>query len=151
MGRAYSGVDDQAMTATPGDTVLSYQSTTAIRPALFELIVGTTGTPADNAIEYRLKRFDTADGTADALTADPVDPGDPAAVGTLQGNHTAEPTYGSLGQPLIFGLHQRATFRWIAAPGREIKIPAVATEGLGLVGFNGTYTGLYIGTIFWEE
>ena len=151
MGKAYSGVDDQAMVATPGDSVLSYQATVAIRPAFFEIIVGTTGSPDDKSIEYRLKRFDTADGTGDGLTGDPLDPGDPAALGTLQGNHSAEPTYGSLGQPLIFGLNQRATFRWIAAPGREIKSPAVATEGLGLVGFNASYVGLYTGTIFWEE
>ncbi len=151
MGRGYSIFDDQAMTATPGDSVLSYQAATTIRPRFFEFIVGTTGTPADNAIEYRFGRFDTADGTGDALTPAAIDQGDPAALGVAQGNHSTEPTYVSGEESFIIGLNQRATFRWIASPGREFVAPASATEGFGLVGFNGSYTGLYTGTMFWEE
>ncbi len=151
MGKAYSAVDDQALAASPGESVLSYQSTTAIRPALFELITGNTGTPADAAIECRFKRFDTADGTGDSPGSDALDEGDPAAAGVVQGNHSVEPTYGSLGEPLIFGLNMRATFRWIAAPGKEIKAPAVATEGWGFVAFHASQTTLYTCTLMWEE
>ena len=151
MGRAYSSVDDQALASTPGTSVLSVQSATTIRPALYELITGNTGTPADAAIECRLKRFDTSDGTGDSPDVDPVDPGDPASLTTVQGNHSGEPTYGSLGEPLIFGLNMRATFRWIAAPGREIKAAAIATEGWGFVCFHASQTTLYTCTLFWEE
>ena len=150
MGRAYFTADDQAMTASPGDSVLSYQSATTIRPAIYEFIVGTTGTPADNAIEYRLMRFDGGSEAGDALTPQPLDQAMPAALGTALGNLTTEPT-AVAGEDFIIGINQRATFRWIASPGRELLIPAVADEGVNLVGFNGSYTGLYTGTMFWEE
>lgn len=151
MGRAYSIFDDQAMTSTPGDSVLSYQSATTIRPRFFEFIVGTTGAAADNAIEYRFGRFDTADGAGDTLTPAALDQADPVALGVAQGNHGTEPTYVANEESVIVGINQRATFRWIASPGREFVAPATATEGFGLVGFNGTYVGLYTGTMFWEE
>jgi len=149
--RCYSAVDDQAVTASPGDTVVSLTSAATIRPAVYELILGTTGTPGDQAIEWQLRRFDTADGTGDALAEQPVDPADPAALATAKGNHTVEPTYGSLAIPLILGIHQRATFHWRAMQGRGIKIPAVATEGVGIVPFNASYIGLATATMFWEE
>ncbi len=151
MGRSYSGVDDQNLTSTPGESVIALQSATTIRPALFELITGNTGTPADAAIECRLKRFFTDDGTNTSLTADPIDPGDPASLATLTGNHTVEPDYTVGGEPLVFELNMRATFRWISAPGKEIKAPAVATEGWGFVSFHASQTTLYTCTIMWEE
>lgn len=150
MSRKYVIQDDQAMTATPGDSVLSLVGTTTVRPKIFDLIVGTTGTADDNAIEYRLANH-SADGTGDALTPTPLDSGDPAAAGAYLGNHSGEPTYTAGEILLLIGLHQRATFRWCAVPGSEIVLPASATAGAGLVGFNGTYVGLYTGTIMFEE
>ena len=150
MGRAYFTADDQNMTSTPGVSVLSFQSATTIRPSFFEFIVGTTGTPADNAIEYRFSRFDGGSEAGASITPAPLDQGDPAALGTALGNLGTEPTP-TVGEDFIIGINQRATFRWIAAPGREIVVPAVADEGMNLVGFNASYTGLYTGTMFWEE
>ena len=151
MSRSYSGEDNNVLAAA-GNTAISYQSATTIRPALFELITGNIGTPADAAIECALKRFDTADGTdVGAPTADPLDPGDPAALGTLQGEHSVEPTYGSLANPLRFGLNMRATFRWIAAPGKEITATAVATEDWGFQCIHASQTTVFTCTIMWEE
>ncbi len=150
MGRKYAIIDDQAMVSTPGDSVLSLVGTTGIRPSIYDVLVGTTGTPADNALEFLLQNH-TADGTGDALTPTALDSGDPPAGGAYLGNHSAEPTY-SAGEVLLkFGLNQRATFRWVAAPGSEIVLPASATAGAGLVGFHASYTGLYTGAILFEE
>lgn len=150
MGKAYFIADDQAMASTPGKSVLSYQSATTIRPRIYEFIVGTTGTPNDNAIEYRLMRFDGGTEAGDALTPQPLDQAMPAALGTALGNLETEPTP-TAGEDFIIGLNQRATFRWIASPGRELVVPAVADEGVNLVGFHASFTGLYTGTLFWEE
>ena len=150
MGRAYSGENTNTL-APAGNTAISYQSATTIRPALFELITGNIGTPNDASIDCALKRFDTADGTGDSPIADPLDPGDPAAIGTLLGNHSVEPTYGSLASPVHFGLNMRATFRWIAAPGKEIKAPAVATEGWGFQCIHASQTTEFTCTIMWDE
>ena len=150
MGRRYSITDDQAMTASPGDSVLSLVGTTGIRPKIYDVIVGTTGTPADNALEYFLHAH-TADGTGDALTPTALDSGDPAAAGAYLGNHSAEPTYTSGEIFWQAGVNQRATFRWVAAPGSEIVLPASATAGAGLYGMHASYTGLYTGTILFEE
>ncbi len=150
MGRRYSITDDQTMTTTPGDSVLSVVGTTTIRPKVYDVIVSTIGTPADNAIEYLLQNH-SADGTGDALTPTPIDSGDPAAGGACLGNHTVEPTYTAGEIMLRFGLNQRATYRWVAAPGSEIVLPASATNGIGLMGFHASCTELYTGTILFEE
>jgi hypothetical protein len=150
MGRNYSITDDQTMTASPGDSVLSLVGTTGIRPSVYDVLVGTTGTPVDNALEFFLQNH-SADGTGDALTPTPLDYGDPAAGGTYLGNHSVEPTYTAGEIMLKFGLNQRATFRWVASPGSEIVLPASATAGVGLMGMHASYTGLYTGTILFEE
>jgi len=150
MGRRYSIADDQAMTATPGDSVLSIVGTTDVRPRIYDLIFGTTGTPADTMIQYLLQRF-TADGTGDALVPTALDSGDPTAVGAFLGNHSAEPTY-TAGEILLqVALNQRATFRWVASPGSEIVLPAHATNGAGFMGMHASYVGLYSATMLFEE
>jgi len=130
--------------------VLSLVGTTGIRPKIFDVIVGSSGTPADNALEFWLG-IHSADGEGDALTPTALDTGDPAAGGAYLGNHTTEPTYTADATLLRFALNQRATFRWVAAPGSEIVLAASATAGAGLVGFHASYTGLYTGTILFEE
>jgi len=105
---------------------------------------------ADAVAQWQLRRFDTADGTGTALAETPDDKLD-TALCVAKGNHSAEPTYGSLAIPVVYPAHLRATAVWQARPGRGIIIPAVATEGVGLVCFEATYTGLLGTTLFWEE
>ncbi len=44
----------------------------------------------------------------------------------------AEPTYTSNEELLTFSVNQRATLRWVAAPGSELVVPATAANGLGI-------------------
>ena len=150
MGRRYFSRDDQTATGTPGDSVISLESASTVKPRIFESIFGTSGTPADNAMVYTHQRM-TASGTGDALTENPLDPDDPAALAACVGNHTAEPTYTADLIMLEVPLNQRATFRWIAAPGGELVLPATAANGIGLVMFHASYTGIYNGVYYWEE
>ncbi len=149
MGRLYSAVGD----ATPAtaDSLLTLQAATTIKPELLDIVVGCPGTPADGASLFDLYRFTVDDGTGDATTANPLDPGDPASLASCLSNHSAEPN--TIGATMLsIPLHQRATFRWVAAPGRGFKILALATVGLGLRFLTTTISSPdHHCTFIWEE
>jgi hypothetical protein len=130
MGRRYSVTATDTNTA--GTTQLGITSTAAVRPEVYDLIIGSVATPADNAGEYFLQR-DTTAGTSTSFTPVALDPGDPASTTTAGFNHSAEPTYTSNSVPLRIATNQRATFRWVARERSEIKCPATASNGLGLL------------------
>lgn len=123
MARRYS-IDGQD-TNTAATTILELRSTTAIRPAIYDLLSGSDATPADNAAEYNLQRTTTA-GTSTAVTPQALDSGDPAATATAGEAHSAEPTFTANAIMLNYMHNQRAAFRWVAAPEGEIILPAAA-------------------------
>lgn len=127
MARRYatSGQD----TNTAATTILGITSTSAIRPMIYDVMIGSDATPADNAWEFVLQRT-TAAGTATSFTPVALDPGDPAATATSGYAHSAEPTYTASALLLNNAVNQRATFRWVAAPGGELKCPATAANGI---------------------
>jgi len=98
---------------------------------LYYLLVGSEATPADNPFLWRVRRC-TAAGTSTAVVPTILDPGDLVTEQDAGENHTVEPTYTSNTECLVIPLHQRATFQWNAAPGREIVTPATASNGVGL-------------------
>jgi hypothetical protein len=62
-----------------------------------------------------------------------LDPGDPASLASAgQGVYSVEPTYTANAIMLMWAQNQRATFRWVAAPGGEIILPAVVANGIGV-------------------
>lgn len=126
-GRRYA-IDGED-TNTAATTILELRSTTAIRPAIYDLISGSDATPGDQAVEFSLQRTTTA-GTATSVTPQALDSGDPAATATAGKAHSAEPTYTSNAILLNITHNQRATFRWVAAPEGELILPAAA-NGVG--------------------
>ena len=118
------------------DTTLTVERGSAKRFLVYEINSGfTLASPSDNLLSVRLHRFVTADGAGTARVPNPLDPADGPCVATGLTNHTTEPTtyttdeevWGPLGQ------HMRATYRWVAAPGKEIVVPDTASVGVGLV------------------
>jgi hypothetical protein len=107
--------------------VVGTVTATLIRPALYDIIVGASGTPADNVLRYGVQRFSAA-GTTTAKTAAPLDTGDVASLA-----------------------NQRATFRWVAAPDGEIKGPATNANGLAVTSLSPAYTGATFATIHFVE
>lgn len=108
------------ITGAASKTIVGVAGTSAVRPYLTDLMISSNATPADNSSEWQLLRF-TAAGTSTAVTPEKYDTGDPAATGVCGKNHTVEPTYGTV--PMLDIAHnQRATFRWVAAPGEEIGL-----------------------------
>lgn len=149
MGRAYS-VAGVSASGTADKTILGVTATAAVRPCIFDLVVGNKQTPADQAVQVMLQRY-TAAGTATAVTPEPVDPGDPASAATAGQTHSAEPTYTAGKIVLQFGMNQRGTFRWVATPGYEFKAPATAANGFGLLNKASTAAMTLDGTcVFFE-
>ena len=65
-------------------------------------------------------------------------------------NHTIEPTYTAAAIVLMIPLNQRATFRWVAAPGSELVAPATAANGFGIQTTTSSAVAI-TGTLLLEE
>ena len=101
------------------------------RGKLYYFSVGSEATPADNVFLWRVRRV-TAAGTSTAVTPVAQDPADAATETDAGENHSAEPTYTSNSELIVFPLNQKATFQWAQPPGREIVWPATASNGIGI-------------------
>lgn len=126
-------------TATPGDSALAIEGGTDQRPQIYDWTSGFGGTPADNAITLRWQRTSAA-ATMTAVVSEPLDTADAVSLATVGENVTVE---GTLAGIPIFEqiINQRATYRWVAAPGGEIVIPATANAGVSWAAFHASYTG----------
>ena len=109
--------------------VYASSATQARRLKLYDFTIGVESAPASFANLWQWKRF-TAPGTSTAVVPNPLDLADPAALGEAGQNNTVEPTYTVI--MASKALNQQATYRWLAAPGAEIIIPATNNAGLGI-------------------
>lgn len=101
------------------------------RGKLYDIIFGSEASPADNAFQWVIGRI-TAAGTSTGVTPVAIDPGDAVTESDAGENHTIEATYTANLTLLSISVNQRATFRWVAAPGGELVYPATASNGLGI-------------------
>ncbi len=119
-------------------------ATASLRRAwIFDLMFGADGTPADNVITYDISR-QTAAGTSTALTPNALDPADAGADTIGSGNFTAEGTITANSSVLGIAVNQRASYRWVAAPGSELVIPATNLAGFAARAKSPAYTGTVI-------
>jgi len=112
---------------------------TAARGWIYDIIIGSDATPADLAGQFDVIRG-TVSGTGTAVTGRPLDPANPAATIAPEGGTIATQTKTANSAMLSIGLNQRATFRWVAAPGGELVIPATTDNWVGVesIGHGGT-------------
>lgn len=130
--------------------LLTAATATLCRAMVYDVLIGTNGTPADNFIEWDISR-QTAAGTITATTPNPLDTTHRAA-GTVGGaNATAEGTITASSSVFYVGVNQRASYRWVAAPGGELIIPAVNLSGLALRAKSAAYTGTATAAMHHEE
>lgn len=137
-------------TAGANKTAVELVTTTAVRPKIYEILVGCSATPASQAAAWHLQRH-SATGTGTAQTASKVDPADPAALVTAKVNNSAEPTYTAGEVMWELALNQQATFNWKANPGRELTLAASATAGAGIKTSTSTGTAVHQASLYWEE
>lgn len=131
-------------------TILSIESTAAVIGKIHQLVVGSDATPADIATRFDVART-TANGAAGtAVSEELTDPTSPAASCNLRGGTMTEPTY-SANFLLEIPLNQRATFTWIANPGRELKTLVGAAAGAGFRSISSGGTPNVNLTMAWDE
>lgn len=101
------------------------------RSKWYDIVFGSEASPADNPFLWTVQRC-TAQGTSTGVTPVPIDPADAATESTAGENHTIDATQTANLILLAVALNQRATFRWVAAPGSELTTPATASNGAAL-------------------
>jgi hypothetical protein len=145
---SYSGTHSAA--AGTNLTILALESSAAVVGKIHQIVIGSTATPADVATDYNVLRHTTAGTGGTAVVEKPVDPQMAAASCNLRGGTMTEPTYEA---DFLFPipLNQRATFTWIANPGREYRTTVGTANGIGVrsVASGGT-PATKIG-LFWDE
>lgn len=129
--------------------VASSTSAPLRRGAIYDVLIGTNGTPADNFVEWDISRVTT--GSTATVTAPPsLDSADGVATSIVTTNSS---TFGTISVPNMWyvGVNQRASYRWVAAPGSELIWPATSSNGFQLRQRSAGYSGTATGTILFSE
>jgi hypothetical protein len=114
-------------------TVFNPAATPTVRGRIYDMVVGSAATPADQTANFYVGRITAVGTEGSGLVPNNLDPGGPAgAYDSGLGVFTGEPTYTASKQLLRFQLNQRATFRWVAAPGSELVMAATQNNGAGI-------------------
>lgn len=146
--RTYS-IDGQRAVSN-AKTLLGLTGGTTVRPNIYDLYIGSSATPADNALLWYIQRS-TAAGTSTAVTPSALDSADPAAIATAGQNHTVEPTYTAGAILFHLALNQRASVRAALDPSAPMIVPATASNGLGLYPSHASFTGNVDATVYYAE
>ncbi len=136
------------------DTTITLERGASKRAKVFDFTSGfTLASPSDNLLTVTAQRFTTDDGTGTARTPAPLDPADGAAVTTCLTNHTIEPSAYTANEEIWgpIGQHMRATYRWVAAPGKELVIPNSASNGIGWFADHASVTPEHYMSIYFSE
>lgn len=158
------GAAQVACTTTDISLVSVFASTIAPAPLIqlrrakvYDILVGTNGTPADNAMMFSMQRATAGSTPTFAGMASSVnqalDQADSVTAMAAWSNSSIETayTYTATNMPWYVGVNQRASYRWVAAPGSEIVLAATSSAGLGLRVKSPGYTGTATGAIMWSE
>jgi len=131
------------------------------RYKLYDILVGTNGTPADNPMEFDVALItftSSLTGITGTLVSSVssnfgVDPADVTFQAAMQINSTGEAGVTTAIERWYLGLNQRASYRWVCQPGSEIMTAVSGTvqNGLTLRARSATYTGTATGTVLASE
>ncbi len=150
MPDAYAATGSNTVTATPGDTCLGLNGISGRRGWIYEIWFTHAGTPADNVVQWQVRRH-SAVGTHSDVVPTLLTDGAPAADCIADENHTVEPTITSATEAIDMDLNERASLRWVAVPGGELVVPATANNGYAATPISATYSGDARVTMHWTE
>lgn len=151
MARYSVSVDGATAGADPQTLINLFSTGGANRGFVYDILLGSDATPADQAASYELKRTTVVGTEGAGFTPNPLDLADGASTLDAGVSHSTEPTETASSELLRFSLNQRATFRWVAAPGSEIVIPATTAAGVNLVRRGSTAAYVVDATILFFE
>ena len=151
-GSTSGGGTQQATAAAYTGALLGITSsnTTPKRSKIYDILIGTNGTPADNFVEWDVSRV-TASSTSTALAPQPLDAADSVSLLNVTVNSSTFGTITTGSNVFYIGVNQRASYRWVAAPGSELVAPATSSNGFQLRCRSAAYTGTATGTILFQE
>lgn len=150
MGARYAETGAENAVTSSYTTVLHITGGTGLRVRVYDWTIGCSGTPADNAIFWVVQRYTVAP-TSTSVTPTALDPADAAAEGAAGENASGEGTYTAATELFEQGINQRATYRWVAAPGGELIVPATSANGIGIRVKHASYTGAAEASMHHEE
>jgi len=131
-------------------TILALESSATVVGKVHQIVIGSNATPADIATRFDVLRH-TGAGVGGTLAVEkPTDPQGSAAACNLRGGTMTEPTY-EADFLLEIPLNQRATFTWIANPGREIRTVVGTANGVGVRSIASGGTPETSCTLSWDE
>lgn len=128
-----------------------------------DLLIGTQSAPGDTALQFDVVRATLSatnpssgivliSSLSSSFMLDPADAGFVAFCGI---NSSVETNLAVLAEPWNIGINQRASYRWVAAPGSEIVYPASSSSAgnnaLSLRATSLSYTGLVTATVIFNE
>lgn len=151
-GSTTGGGTQQPTASTYVGAVLGLSQLTASvrRTKIYDILIGTNGTPADNFIEWDVSRITTGS-TTTILAAAPLDTADAVALTVATVNSSTFGTITTGTNVFYVGVNQRASYRWVAAPGSELVGPATSSAGFQLRARSAGYTGTVTGTFLFQE
>ncbi len=126
-------VSADGVTGADPQTVINLFSAGNSRGHIYDVMIGSDATPADQACAMEMKRTTAVGTEGSGFTPTKLDPDTKAADCDAGIGHTVEPTETSDSELLRFDFNQRAGYRWVARPGSELIIPATANNGINLV------------------
>lgn len=114
--------------------------TQARRGKLSDILIGTNTTPGDTVVQWdvcRLTAFGSSiitntGGLSSVSSNYSLDVADYNIAATVVVNSSAETNITASVELWGVGINQRASYRWVAAPGSELVWPAVSCQGLDL-------------------
>jgi len=146
-----AGTQQSMGTAYAGSMIgLTGANSAPRRIKVYDVLIGTNGTPADNFVEWDISRI-TTNSTATSATPQPLDLADATSLTTTTVNSSTFGTITANSNVFYVGVNQRASYRWVAAPGGELVSPATSSAGFQLRARSGGYTGTATGTLHFEE
>ncbi len=124
----------------------SLTPTAATFPQIYEINAGSDAT-ADNAVKYAIMRHTARGTSATTVTPNDVSGTGATAVSTFDATWNINPTITASSWVLQWGMHQRATYRWVAYDyTKMIGAGAGVAKGLVLMSvvvssaFNGVFS-----------
>ena len=131
-------------------TILALEASASVIGRIHQLIIGSDSTPADIATRFDIIRHTVAGAAGTAVVEKATDPQAGPAACNLRGGTMTEPTYEADFLEEV-ALNQRATFTWIANPGREFRLAVGTANGIGVRSISSGGTPNINLTLAWDE
>lgn len=149
MSDKYAATGVEAAVSASLQSCLQITGAATFRGKVYDFTISQSGTPEDSSVQWTLDRFSVAP-TDTAVPEVPLDSAAPASAADAGEDGGTTGTITATTEMFDQDINERAAYRWVAAPGGEIIMPA-STNGVLLRVASGAYTGTANATMHWEE